>query len=450
MINAVMQPRGRLVTRRMSAHWVVLAAAALTTLVAAVIGAALTVFVGQALPLAVRHDLSSASGTALSISGEQRPGGVASTARTLRTDVRQSLHGVPFGFWSGTWSDTLNLVPGALPGRPASAGKGNIPRLVAAALGGVRSHAVLVAGHWPGAPASSASATRPASGTTGSEAADPVPAALPAAAAALLHVSPGDVLRFREGSNHAGVSFRLTGLFAPRKLSGSADSYWSMDTIGAGGSSTASGYTTYGPLLVSPAAFGPALTADSGSWLAQPDMAKFTDTSLSAISGDLSAFKQSLESSSTLTGMLLSTTLPAVLSATASSLSVARSLLVIVTLQLLVLAVAALLATARLLVAQREGETALLNARGAGRWQLTRLTAAEVIPLCGLAAVIGGLAGIRLAALLATAARCGTRASACRPCWPASLNLSPGWRVVLNRELTGPVAGLDGRTCHRG
>jgi hypothetical protein len=46
MINAVMQPRGRLVTRRMSAHWVVLAAAALTTLVAAAIGAALTVFVG--------------------------------------------------------------------------------------------------------------------------------------------------------------------------------------------------------------------------------------------------------------------------------------------------------------------------------------------------------------------------------------------------------------------
>jgi hypothetical protein len=101
--------------------------------------------------------------------------------------------------------------------------------------------------------------------------------------------------------------------------------------------------------------------------------------------------------------MQLSTTLPAVLSDTASNLSVARSLLVIVALQLLVLAVAALLATARLLVTQREGETALLNARGADRWQLTRLTAAEVIPLCGLAAVIGGLAGIRLAALLATA-----------------------------------------------
>jgi len=403
MINEVMQPRGRLATRRMSAHWVVLAAAALTTLVAAVIGAALTVFAGQALPLAARHDLSSASGTALLISGPVSNGQVASTARTLRTDVRQSLPGVPFGFWSGTWSDTLSLVPGALPARPASAGKGSIPRLVAAALGGVRSHAVLVAGHWPGAPASSASATRPASGTTGSEAADPVPAALPAAAAALLHVSPGDVLRLRYGGNRAGVSFRLTGLFTPRKLSGSAAAYWSMGTIGAGGSSTASGYTTYGPLLVSPAAFGPALTADSGTWLAQPDMVKFTDTDLSAISGDLSAFEQAIQSSSTLSGMQVSTTLPAVLSATASNLSVARSLLVIVALQLLVLAVAALLATARLLAAQREGETALLNARGAGRWQLTRLTAAEVIPLCGLAAVMGGLAGIRLAALLATA-----------------------------------------------
>jgi hypothetical protein len=227
------------------------------------------------------------------------------------------------------------------------------------------------------------------------------PAALPAAAAALLHVSPGDVLTLRDGSNHAEVRFRLTGLFVPRMLSGSAPWYWSVGTIGAGGSRTLSGYTTYGPLLVSPAAFGTALTAVDGTWLAQPDMARFTDTDLSAISGDLTAFMQAMQSSPTLGGLQVSTALSAVLSATASNLSVARSLLVIVALQLLVLAVAALLATARLLVTQREGETALLNARGAGRWQLTRLTAAEVIPLCGLAAVIGGLAGIRLAALLA-------------------------------------------------
>ena len=41
------------------------AAAALTTLVAAAVGAALAVFAGQALPEAVRHDLSVAAGTSL-------------------------------------------------------------------------------------------------------------------------------------------------------------------------------------------------------------------------------------------------------------------------------------------------------------------------------------------------------------------------------------------------
>lgn len=129
----------------------------------------------------------------------------------------------------------------------------------------------------------------------------------------------------------------------------------------------------------------------------------FTDTDLSTISGDVSALPGALRGSAPLSGMQLSTGLPAVLNAAASNLSVARSLLVISALQLLVLAVAALLAVARLLSAQRSGETALLVARGATRWQLTRLTAGEAIPLCGVATIAGGLIGIRLATLLATA-----------------------------------------------
>src|ERR1700689_2118928 len=129
-----MQPRGTLSTRRMTAHRVVLGAAALTTLVAAAVGAALVVFVGQGLPLAIRHDLSVAPGTGLSVAGPVSNGQTAATASTLRTAVGQSLGGVPFGFWSGTWSDPLDLVPGSLPARPASAGNGNAPLLEAAAL----------------------------------------------------------------------------------------------------------------------------------------------------------------------------------------------------------------------------------------------------------------------------------------------------------------------------
>jgi ABC-type antimicrobial peptide transport system permease subunit len=416
----VIQPRGPLTTRRATAHWVVLAAAALTTLVAAAIGAALAVFAGQALPLAVRHDLSVAPrSTAVSIAGPVSNDRTAATAATLRTAVGQSLGGVPFGFWSGTWSNPLDLVPGSLPARPASAGPGNAPLLEAAALDGITSHAVLVSGHWPAAPAASqAPRSRAARAPAVS---DEIPAALPASAAALLHLSRGDVLTLTDAISHARLSFRITGLFAPRRLSGTAASYWALSTIPASGSSAQSGYTMYGPLLVSPAAFTPAasstgtgagsgtgatLTASTGTWLAQPDMAKFTDSDLAPISANVSrkvsALQRALLTSSVLSGMQLSTSLPSVLSAAASNLSVARSLLVISALQLLVLAVAVLLAVARLLASQREGETALLRARGATRPQLARLTAVEVIPLCAIAAVVGGAAGLRLAALLTT------------------------------------------------
>jgi hypothetical protein len=97
----------------------------------------------------------------------------------------------------------------------------------------------------------------------------------------------------------------------------------------------------------------------------------------------------------------VTSSLPTVLSGIGNNLTVARSLLAISGLQLLVLTVAALLAVARLLAAQREGETALLTARGATRWQLTRLTAAEVIPLALVSGIGGGVAGIWLARLLA-------------------------------------------------
>ena len=112
-----------------------------------------------------------------------------------------------------------------------------------------------MSGQWPAAPAASQA---PRSHAARAPAVSgEIPAALPASAAALLHLSPGDVLTLKDGISHARISFRITGLFAPRRLSGTAASYWALNTIPASGSSTQSGYTTYGPLLVSPAAFAP-------------------------------------------------------------------------------------------------------------------------------------------------------------------------------------------------
>jgi FtsX-like permease family protein len=394
----VISPRGSLTTRRVTAYWGVLAAAALTTLVAATVAAALAVFAAQALPLAARHDLAVAPGTSLAISGPASRDQIAADGTQLRQLIGTALPGVPLRFYQATWSDPLGLVPGEFPAAPASAGKANTPILEAAAIPGVAGHAVLVAGSWPAPPDARALPAGPAPG--------PVPAALPAASAALLHVAVGDVLRLKDRVTNAAAAIRVSGLFAPKAQAysvGAGDDFWKVNTVSAAGYQVLGGFAIYGPLVVDPAAFAAngALPVYQGSWAAQPDLDKMAPADYGATSARLAALQQSLSTSSTLGGMSVATTLPDVLSGTASEQTVARSLLVISALQLLLLAVAALLATARLLVSQREGETALLIARGATRGQLTRLTAGEVIPLVVAACAAGGLAGTWLAGALA-------------------------------------------------
>jgi hypothetical protein len=156
------------------------------------------------------------------------------------------------------------------------------------------------------------------------------------------------------------VTFDVTGLFMPRD---GADPYWDLSYIPAGGRSASGRSITYGPLVVSPAAFGPGLTMLSGSWVAQPDMRARAYGNLDAMSARVGALPDPLPGSSLLIGIQLTTNLPSVLSGAAADQAVARSLLVISALQLLVLTLAALIATGRLLDAQREAEITLLVAR---------------------------------------------------------------------------------------
>ena len=373
--------RGPLAVRRMTAHWGVLAAAALTTLVAAAVAAALAAFAGQALPQAVRHDLAVAPGTAVAATASIASGNRAQVSALLRSSIAAELGRVPFSFWQGTWSNPLDFVTGS---RPASITANSTPVLEAAALDGVAAHAVLVTGKWPGQVSAPAGSAIPAA----------IPAALPAGTAALLRLRPGDVLRVQDRATGTYLTFVLTGLYAERQ---SPASYWQLDSIPASGSSSAGGYTTYGPLVVSPGVFPSQIAEGTGTWVAQPDMADFSASGLSATAAGLRTIG---DASTLFSGITLTTSLPAVLAGTGDNVAVARSLLGISALELLVLTAAALLAVARLLAAQREGETTLLTARGATRWQLTRLTAAEVIPLSLVTALTGGTAGVWLARLL--------------------------------------------------
>ena len=430
-MRLVINPRGPLSLRRMSAHWVVLAAAALTTLVAAAVGAALAVFAGQALPQAVKHDLVAAPGTAMVVTGTFAGGDPAQTSAALHSSIANTLDGVPFGFWQGIWSDPLGFVAGSRPAKPAGLGSADTPLLQAASLQGVTDHALLISGRWP-SQLTASSGDPAATGAGGA-----IQAALPASTAALLKLHAGDVLHVVDRSSDASVTFLITGLYAERQTSGSAASYWQLNSVPASGSATASGFTTYGPLVVSPSAFPGQLTVGTGTWVAQPDMADFTADHLSAISANAGV----IGASGLLSGLTLTTNLPTVLANTGDNVAVARSLLGISALELLVLTVAALLAVARLLAAQREGETALLTARGATRWQLTRLTAAEVIPLSLITAVAGGIAGIWLARLLGGSLyRSGTAGGV--PDGGISLHASGTWLDALYAAIAIAVLSI--------
>ena len=375
--------RGSVTLPRMNAHRLVIIAAALTTIVAAALATALATFSGQALPRAVRHDLAHATGTSMSVSGSVNASQAARYSSILPAQISSALGGTPFAFYRAQWSDPLGFVPGALPAIPATAG-GNTQIAEAASLSGIMSQAQLTAGRWPGAPVSG----------------QPIPAALPATAAALLHVSPGDVLRMRDRISLGYVRFVITGLYRPRQVT---VPYWNLNEIAPSGSSTAGGFTTFGPLTVQPAAFdgAAALAVNQGSWLAEPQTASIPAGQLTTVAANVTELRTSLQDAEQLPSVTMTTSLPAVLLGTASDLDVARSLLAICAVLLFLLAAAALLAAARLLAGQREGESAMLTARGATRWQLVGLTAAEAIPLCVLSSAAGGALGVLLARVAA-------------------------------------------------
>ncbi len=419
--------RGSLTLPRMNAHRLVIIAAALTVLVAAALATALATFSGQALPRAVRHDLAGASGTALVMTGNVTASQAAYYATALPRKISTALEGTPFAFYRADWSDPLGFVPGSKPARPAS--QGNTPIAEAAALGDLTGQASLVSGRWPGSLV----------------AGQPIPAALPVTAAALLHVSVGDVLRMQDRVSSHYVQFVVTGLYRPRQVT---SPYWGLDDVALSGSSTASGFTTYGPLAVQAAAFAGPLAVEQGSWLAQPRTASVPASQLSTVAGNVNGLRQALEQAETLPSVTLTTSLPAVLNGVSNNLDVARSLLAICGVLLFLLAAAALLAVARLLTGQREGESAMLTARGGTRWQLVRLTAAEAVPLALVAAAAGGALGVALARLLAGSELSG--AGIGPGVWLAAAAVAVGAMVimvlpVLSTVTPGAVRARQGR-----
>ncbi|MGY5131724.1 FtsX-like permease family protein [Streptomyces nigrescens] len=365
---------------RVRAHRLLLAAALLSVLLTTTVLTTLAAFSGAVGDAGLRQALRTraAAAAALQVKAQLPPGARDAADRAVARGARRAFDGLPF-----TVHTLVRSGPYALPRtlRAPDTRKGEPDLTHLAALD--RSRLTLTAGHWPGPAAHGR-----------------LPVALPEAAAARLGVAPGR--RFTLDNRLSGparLAVEVTGVYRPKDR---ADPYWKLDDLGGRGVRTA-GFTTYGPLLTDPAAFrGGSPAQDSVGWLATADFRSLTADRLAELAAAAGPAPKALMADPAFAGRATVTTdLPAALGQLHRALLVNRSTILIVALQLILLAGYALLLVARMLSAERTGETALLRARGASRRRIAGLALAESLLLAAPAAVGAPLLAGPLRQLLA-------------------------------------------------
>ena len=362
--------------RRMGSAWLLVGCLMLSVFLTTALVTALLSFYSLALPATVSAELTKSGAISISID-DQVSGPLAGISKLISSKTQAAFRRVPYQLYQAVWSNDIGL--------PGAHTAGNVPALQAAAMDGLSAHAELTSGQWPAAPV----------------AGQPVPVALPVKVAADLAVHVGTVLRLRYLGTGAVVSLRVTGLFQPRDPTAL---YWRLDQISPSGVSVASGFTSYGPAVASPAAFSASGTGRPAAL--QPNVVSAEVLPAASAIGSAGLEGLAARLNQTIGQWLsdgvsqVSTSMPQTLVNVAEGLAAARALVLISGLQLLLLSGAALALAGRLLASHRDEETALLAARGAARWQLVRPSLTEGLVTCAVGAAAGAIAGARLAGLL--------------------------------------------------
>jgi ABC-type antimicrobial peptide transport system permease subunit len=382
--------------RRARSSWLLLACVAVTVLLATGLAAAGWTFAAAVIPSGAESFLAAPQSRVIGLSGPVNTSQAAGDSKLIHTMLRKAWPGIGFQLESALWAEPIQLpsITTSSAGRIGQATATiSTTQVQIASLQGLSSQATLTAGQWPGPPRGGG----------------PVPVALPAAVASRLHLTLGSVLTGDPQPTGAPISLRVTGLFRPDNP---ASPYWVLDLLPVSGSSvqsssssTAGGITQistaeYGPAVVNPAAFGGDLAVSQASWSVLPQASAMARGNIGALAASTSAAVSQLAVIPT-EGLTVTSGLPQLLTGMASNIVLGRSLFTIAALQLLLLAGAGLVLAARLLASLREEEAALLRARGATRWQLTRPVLAEAVVLSAVAGLAGVLCGTRLTGILA-------------------------------------------------
>ncbi|MFJ9029955.1 FtsX-like permease family protein [Streptomyces sp. NPDC102274] len=353
-------------------HRLLLAAALLAVVLTTCVLAALTSFSGSLADTALRETLRDrgAASAVLVISADiPRERSDAAQEAAVR-GARQAFDGLPVTLRKLERSGTYAL-PASLQASGAPEDKPDLTHF--AALD--RSRLTLVSGAWPG---------------SGREAVDgAIPVAVPEVAATQLKFRAGARVALTDRLAGTRLTVRVTGVY---KATDPVDPYWQLDTLGGRGVRDVD-FTTYGPLLTDPAVLASGLVSRGNSaWVATADYRSVTTDRISALRSASARAPALLREDPALgDSTTVSTALPSLLDRTERALLVSRSTLLIVALQLLLLAGYALLLVARVLGAERAGETALLRARGASRRRLAALAVVEALLLAAPAALCAPL-----------------------------------------------------------
>ncbi|MFC1408079.1 FtsX-like permease family protein [Streptacidiphilus sp. N1-12] len=359
-------------------HGLVLAATAVTVLLASTVLAALAALTTSSVDAGAAARLLADPRAEVGVSATYGAAGLPAADRAVRGSLAAVFGKLPEQTYLALYGLDPLVSKDAGPGTAAAQ-----LQLHPAALQGAAAHARLVSGTWPDGAADppdarfTAAATASAP-TTEAAAEVAVDAAIPQALAGRLRAGPGSQLRLADSLGRA-VTVRVTGVYAATGAPG----FWP----GAVGAAT-DGDTRAGSLLVvSPAALlGQAsFRAEvQVSWSALPDLARLRADQLPGLSRRVGDFSASDTGSSVFHGqqppldrLVAASSLADAVDELAVPMVVARSALYLPSALLAVLALVALILTARQLTAHRRDELVLRQTRGAGTGRLLAAAAGE-------------------------------------------------------------------------
>lgn len=367
-MGAILVAAWRHVLKRARADWLILSAAFLTIILATTLLSAGPIYSSAVSISGLRRTLHDADITKANVEVyvDTQPNQYPDRNQVVRRTLAQTFSQIP-----GTIESYGRSSSFALPGQNPD----NVTNLmVFGYFPNIAKHAKLLSGSWP---------PNTASGTTAQ-------AAIPEGTARLLHLKPGDTLKVQNRLQaNVFINVHVTGIY---RINSTNDPYWWSDPLDTSGIQTGASFTTYGPFVVSNAAFFGPLGEPGVTffWRAFPDFPIIDPSMLSSLITKVNNLQNQVNQNyGPNSSFSVQTDLGDILSTAQRSLLVTRTGVLVVTIQLAILAGYALLLTAGLLVDQRRVEMGLLHSRGASAAQVGAMALMEALVLT-VPAVIAG------------------------------------------------------------